>query len=105
VTEVPVTTLQVMGINLPFSGGFYFRALPYQAVALATRRLNAHGQGVIFYFHPWEFDPEHPRPESTTRREALSHYGFLDNAAQKFSRLLKQFKFATVLSGGPLVEK
>jgi len=103
VTEVPVTTVPMMGTNLPFSGGFYFRALPYRAVAFATRRLNARGQGVVFYFHPWEFDPDHPRPDSTTRREALSHYGFLSTAGQKFIQLLKQFKFSTVLSGSSLV--
>jgi len=101
VTEVPVTTVPMMGSNLPFSGGFYFRALPYRAVALATRRLNARGQGVVFYFHPWEFDPDHPRPESVTRREALSHYGFLAPAAEKFSQLLNQFRFETVFSDSP----
>ncbi len=101
VTEVPVTTVPMMGSNLPFSGGFYFRALPYRAVALATRKLNARGQGVVFYFHPWEFDPSHPRPDSVTRRESLSHYGFLASAPEKFNRLLNQFRFETVLGDSP----
>jgi polysaccharide deacetylase family protein (PEP-CTERM system associated) len=94
VIEHPVSTLRLFGQNLPFSGGFYFRALPYALVARATKRLNAAGESVMFYFHPWEFAPAHQRPPSVTRRERLSHYGFLAGAQKKFSRLLSDFPFA-----------
>ena len=93
VREFPISTLRVMGINLPFSGGFYFRMWPYRCVRAITRNLNAGGQSVLFYFQPWEFDPDHPRPRSVTWRERLSHYGGLRGARKKFRRLLADFQF------------
>jgi polysaccharide deacetylase family protein (PEP-CTERM system associated) len=99
VTEHPVSTVRLFGQNLPFSGGFYFRALPYALIALATKQLNASGEGVMFYFHPWEFAPAHQRPPRVTGRERLSHYGFLAGARSKFARLLADFPFARLGDG------
>ncbi len=96
VRECPVTTIRLLGTNLPFSGGFYFRVLPYPLVRGLTRHLNRRGRGVMFYFHPWEFDAEHPRPPSVTVRERVSHYGWLRGARQKFVRLLNDFRFASL---------
>jgi len=93
VWEFPMTTIRLAGVNLPFSGGFYFRTLPYVIVRNLTSYLNSKGNPVIFYFHPWEFDPDHPKPESITLRERLSHYGGLKGARRKFERLLTDFHF------------
>ncbi len=93
VQEFPLSTLRLLGMNLPFSGGFYFRTLPYFVVKSATQHLNEQGHAVIFYFHPWEFDERHPVPDCVTLRERLSHYGFLKRNRKKFLRLLKDFRF------------
>jgi polysaccharide deacetylase family protein (PEP-CTERM system associated) len=93
VAEFPMSTVRLLGVNLPFSGGFYFRALPYPLVRKLTRNLNREGIPVIFYFHPWEFDSDHPVSPTTTSRERLSHYGGLQKARSKFLRLLGDFKF------------
>lgn len=93
VTEVPISTMRALAANWPFSGGFYFRALPYEIVVRATRRMNDRGESAVFYFHPWEFDPAHPGGPTVTLREKLSHYGFLDGLQAKFERLLEDFRF------------
>ena len=92
VAEVPMSTLRIAGINFPFSGGFYFRALPYALVKASVRSLNAAGHPVVFYFHPWEFDPDHPRPPQLTMRERFSHYSGLAGVRRKFLRLLDDFR-------------
>ena len=94
VIELPMSVFQLAGQHMPFSGGFYFRALPYMAVQRITRMLNARGEHVIFYFHPWEFDPDHPMPMGMSRREKLSHYSGLNNASDKLARLCRDFQFA-----------
>jgi polysaccharide deacetylase family protein (PEP-CTERM system associated) len=94
VLETPITTVRLLGRNLPFSGGFYFRALPYSLVRRLARSENANGRAVCFYFHPWEFDPAHPRPDFITRRERISHYTGLTAARAKFERLLDDFAMA-----------
>lgn len=93
IAEFPLSTVRLLGMNLPFSGGFYFRVLPYLISSAITRAKNKKRAPVIFYFHPWEFDPGHPIPACVTPRERLSHYGFLRNNEKKFLRLLKDFKF------------
>ena len=91
--EIPISTATIAGKRVPFSGGFWFRQLPYAVVRRITQAKNAAGEPVIFYFHPWEFDPSHPRPDCTTAREHLSHYSRLRGAREKFCRLLGDFGF------------
>lgn len=93
ITEIPISTLRVARINIPFSGGFYFRALPYPIIKQVTQHLNKKECPVVFYFHPWEFDEHHPIPDCVTLRERLSHYGFLKGNREKFLRLLSDFRF------------
>jgi hypothetical protein len=52
--ELPVSTVRLLGYNLPAGGGGYFRLLPYRVSRWALRHINSHdGQAGIFYFHPW----------------------------------------------------
>ena len=60
--EVPVATVRVLNANWPAGGGGYFRLLPYGMSRWSLRRVNeVDGQPAMFYFHPWELDPEQPR--------------------------------------------
>jgi hypothetical protein len=96
VTIVPISTMRMFGFNFPFSGGFYFRFLPYFFIQSAIRKLNRSGHPIIFYCHPWEFDPDHPQPNCVTLRERLSHYGFLKGNQEKFETLLNEFEFGPI---------
>lgn len=94
IVEIPITTLAVLGKPLPFSGGVWLRNLPYAFVKRVTSSKNASNDPVIFYIHPWEFDPEHPRPDCVTFRETLSHYSGLTNTRAKLNQLLSEFSFS-----------
>lgn len=60
--EFPIGTARLLGVNLPIGGGGYFRLLPTQWIRRGIQRVNAHeGKPVMFYFHPWELDPDQPR--------------------------------------------
>jgi polysaccharide deacetylase family protein (PEP-CTERM system associated) len=96
--EYPMSVTAIRGKNFPYSGGFYFRALPYGLSRRIIKQANSNGESVVFYCHPWEFDPAHPKPPEVTLRERLSHYGFLTGARQKFIKLLDDFTW------GPLGE-
>ena len=93
--EFPLSTYTVGGYNLPISGGAYFRILPYTLTRHCLRRLNAFGQPVAFYIHPWELDPDHPRLP-LPRRIRLTHYWNLGQTEAKLRRLLKDFAFTTM---------
>ena len=91
--EFPISTLRLLGQNLPVAGGAYFRILPYAITRAAFRRLNRAGQAATFYLHPWELDPEHPRI-SLPRRVAATHYANLAATDRRLQQLLRDFSFA-----------
>jgi polysaccharide deacetylase family protein (PEP-CTERM system associated) len=95
--EIPISTVRWGKRNYPFSGGGYFRVLPYRYVRWAMRRVNQLEGPAVFYLHPWEIDPEQPRL-TTSGRSAFRQYTRLDKTAGLLSRLLTEFSF------GPLEE-
>jgi len=53
--EIPMTTVRIAGLDLPASGGGYFRLLPYPLTRLLLRRASRVNRSpAIFYLHPWK---------------------------------------------------
>lgn len=92
VLEFPVTTLSLMRRNFPAGGGGYFRLAPYALSRWVMRRVNrADGEPCIFYFHPWEIDPEQPRPSGLTLKTRFRHYVNLSRMESRIASLLSDF--------------
>ena len=90
--EVPVTTLRVLGRNLPSSGGGYFRLLPYAVSRRMIGHVNAvDGEAAVFYFHPWEIDPGQPRVAGIDRKTRFRHYVNIGRMERRLRRLLGDF--------------
>lgn len=93
--EIPVTTVRVLNQTLPCGGGGYFRLLPYRASRWAMRRVNRHDrQACVFYFHPWEIDPEQPRPSDLRLKTRVRHYLNLSRMEARLTRLLSDFRWS-----------
>ena len=93
--EFPLSTCRFLGHNVPLGGGAYFRLFPYTYTKCGMRSINASGQAAVFYIHPWELDPGHPRME-LPRRISLTHYWNLRGTSQRLRRLLADFRFGTM---------
>lgn len=91
--EFPVSTWRFLGRNLPVAGGAYFRIYPYRVTRWALQAINRLGQPAVFYLHPWEIDPEHPRIP-LPRRIALTHYFNLKATERRLRRLVRDLSFA-----------
>jgi polysaccharide deacetylase family protein (PEP-CTERM system associated) len=92
ILEAPMTTVRYFGRNFPCSGGGYFRLLPYWLSRMNMRRVNDHEhQPCIFYFHPWEIDPDQPRQANVSAKSRFRHYTNLDRMEGRLKRLLKDF--------------
>ena len=90
--ELPITTTRLLTRNLPAGGGGYFRLLPYRASRWAIERVNrVDGQPAIFYFHPWEIDPDQPRIRGVSAKTRFRHYLNLDRTESRLKRLLSDF--------------
>lgn len=96
-TEIPITTTRMFGRNLPAGGGGYFRLAPYPLSRWALRRVNAiDQQPAIFYFHPWEIDPQQPRVSGTSLKTRFRHYVNLHKTEARLARLLHDFRWGRV---------
>ena len=94
ILEIPVTTVQACGRNLPAGGGGYFRLMPYGLYRWGLRRVNVRdGQPGLFYFHPWEVDPDQPRVAGAPLRSRLRHYTNLGTMEARLRRLLGDFRW------------
>lgn len=90
--EVPVTTVRAFGRNWPAGGGGFFRLLPYSLSRWQIARVNADDKRpAIFYFHPWEIDPEQPRVREATAKTRFRHYVNLRRTESRLDRLLSDF--------------
>ncbi len=95
--EIPMTTTRLLGRNLPAAGGGYFRFFPYPISQWAIRRVNrVDGRPAIFYFHPWEIDPEQPRVAGVSLKTRFRHYVNLHRTEARLSLLLKDFHWDRV---------
>ncbi len=92
--EFPIGTARLLGANLPIGGGGYFRLFPTQWIRRGIQRVNAHErQPIMFYFHPWELDPDQPRP-SMPWHHRFRHYVNLHLVESKLQSLFGEVPFA-----------
>jgi len=92
--EIPITTLPIGKHNLPIGGGGYFRLYPYKFSQWAFRSINKNEKRpAIFYFHPWEIDPEQPRQKGVGFKSTFRHYLNLSKMEHRVIRLLKDFNW------------
>jgi len=92
--EIPVTTVAILGQKIPCGGGGYFRLLPYAYSKWAIHRVNTvDRQPAVFYFHPWEIDPEQPRVIGAGWRSRFRHYTNLAVMEARIRRLLQDFRW------------
>jgi polysaccharide deacetylase family protein (PEP-CTERM system associated) len=90
--EVPITTVQMMGRNLPAGGGGYFRLLPYALSRWMMEKVNRDDrQPSLFYFHPWEIDTEQPRPDGLGAKARFRHYINIDRMEARIEALARDF--------------
>lgn len=93
--ELPVTVGEAAGRRFATGGGF-FRLLPAAVTDFAVRQVNAQAQPGMFYFHPWEVDPDQPRVTAAPLRSKLRHYSRLGAMAGKLRGLLERHNWGRV---------
>jgi polysaccharide deacetylase family protein (PEP-CTERM system associated) len=94
--QVMLSYFDVGGIKLPWSGGFYFRFIPYKIFKFGINKILKKRSLYLFYIHPWEFDPEQPRVKDIKLNYRFRHYSNLAKTENKFKRLLQDFNFSPI---------
>jgi polysaccharide deacetylase family protein (PEP-CTERM system associated) len=92
--EVPLSVLQISGINIPAAGGFFTRLYPVSMLKGMIRRINMKGLPYVTYFHNWEVATEYPRLNLGVAKSFVQYYN-LRSVEKKINAILGEFKFTT----------
>jgi polysaccharide deacetylase family protein (PEP-CTERM system associated) len=93
--ELPLTTVEWLGVRAPVAGGGYFRLLPYALTRAAIRRVNRGGMAANAYFHPYELDTEEIRTSKhrIPFKLRLTQNLFRGRVEARLRRLLADFRW------------
>ncbi|MEO0399755.1 MAG: XrtA system polysaccharide deacetylase [Pseudomonadota bacterium] len=95
--EAPVATTDVLGRRVSCAGGGWFRLLPYAASKRLIEKASKTLQGpIIFYFHPWEIDPDQPRIAGASLKSKIRHYTNQSAMAGKLRKLLTTYEWGRI---------
>jgi polysaccharide deacetylase family protein (PEP-CTERM system associated) len=94
IAEFPITAVRVFGRPMCFFGGGYLRLFPYRLIRNMAHAALNEGRPVIFYVHPREIDPEHPRLPLSPRRKFTSYVN-LRTTRPKIRQILCDFKVSS----------
>lgn len=94
IVEFPITVADFLGRPRCFFGGGYLRLFPGALIRLMAERVLNEGRPVIFYIHPREIDPAHPRLPMSARRRFKSYVN-LASTETKIRRILQTFPVTT----------
>jgi polysaccharide deacetylase family protein (PEP-CTERM system associated) len=92
IKEFPINLLSFLKTTVAFSGGGYFRLLPYPILEYLFKKHDY----IMTYFHPRDFDADQPVvPGLAPHRKFKSYYG-LKNAFNKLQQILDRFEFCDI---------
>ncbi|MBI4403585.1 MAG: polysaccharide deacetylase family protein [Deltaproteobacteria bacterium] len=87
--EFPISIASFFGRPTCFFGGGYLRLFPYFLIRKKAGQVNADNRPVIFYVHPREVDPAHPRLTMSVRRYFKSYFN-LASTRRKLECVLRE---------------
>lgn len=93
-TEIPASTVRAFGRNIPAGGGGFFRLFPLRlSKHLIDRYVESLSSPYMFYFHPWELDPDQPRVRGASLRARFRHYLNLRSFERRIKDLLRTYRW------------
>jgi polysaccharide deacetylase family protein (PEP-CTERM system associated) len=103
--EIPLSTVKIARINVPFAGGGYLRQLPLAFTRWAIDSVHRRERRpIIVYFHPWELDPDQPRLPGNWKSR-LRHYRGLSKTAERLNQILSRGTFQPLINLVRALEK
>lgn len=97
--EVKFSSLSLAGRELPWSGGGYFRLLPYAIFRRGVQKILSQQKVFQFYIHPWEIDEAPPRLPNLKPFYSFRRYVSIEHTRARFEQLLGDFQFISIIQG------
>lgn len=93
IMEFPVTVKEIGGKHIIFSGGGYFRLMPYPLIKKWSKEC---GDYLLAYIHPRDLDGGQPMLEGLPLARKFKSYVGLKGAEKKLRKYLRDFNFTDV---------
>jgi polysaccharide deacetylase family protein (PEP-CTERM system associated) len=95
--EVPVSSLALLGLQVPISGGGSLRLFPQAFLRRAVAHWHhSRCEPYVMYFRTWELDPEQPRISVGSLATRIHHYCNLDRMSGRLEKFLTTYRFTSV---------
>jgi polysaccharide deacetylase family protein (PEP-CTERM system associated) len=95
--EVPLSSMRVLGLDVPIAGGNYFRQFPHSLVKRAVAHWDrSYDDPFVMYFHTWELDPDQPRINGVPLRQQIRQYRNLRKMPAIVRYYLERYRFTSV---------
>ena len=94
--EIPVSVAHIMHRRIPAGGGGWFRLMPYFIYKRLLNNIIKDNIPLIFYTHPWEFDPEQPRIPNLPFKTRFRHYVNLGRTISKLNALCDDYRWGKI---------
>jgi len=89
VLEIPAFSARFLGVPLPAGGTLALRILPLGWLLRARHRHTGTGRSAVYWFHPWELDPEAPHLQGGALFSAV-RYGALKSLPARLAALVPE---------------
>jgi polysaccharide deacetylase family protein (PEP-CTERM system associated) len=99
ILEFPVSYARIFGQKVNYSGGGYFRLMPY----LLINHLMKNSEYNMTYFHPRDFDHHQPLMENLSHLRRFKSYVGLRGSIRKLRKILENFNFLTLSQAADLI--
>lgn len=92
IKEFPISAGTILGKQVVFGGGGYFRLFPYWAIKKLMNELDYN----ITYLHMRDFDYKQPRMKNLSAPRYFKSYYGIKKAYPKFEKMLHDFKWVSL---------
>ena len=95
IIEIPLSCVDIFQLRIPFSGGAYFRFIPYKLYSYLVNKIYSQGRILVFYIHPWELNNSLPK-SSVKGLSKLRKYYNINKVGARLNSLVEEFDFCSV---------
>ncbi|MCM1140543.1 MAG: polysaccharide deacetylase family protein [Roseburia sp.] len=101
IKELPIGAKEIKGHHIIFSGGGYFRLLPYWMIKRFSKESKEY---LLSYIHPRDLDPGQPMIAGLPLERRFKSYVGLKGAESKFRKWLTDFNFIDIHEANSLID-
>ena len=103
--ELPISNLELCGRAVPAGGGAYFRLIPVRVFEKIVQSVLKRHNAYLFYMHPWEADPDQPRPKGVPGFLRFRHYTNLARTLPRLQFLVSRLRDSAFVSCSEYLRK